>query len=106
MLQEVVLIPKGGDYYRGIGLVEVMWKVVAEILNLWLTASITFHDFLHGFRAGCDTGTATLDTKLIQQLAALREEVLYVILLDLHKACDTLDRSIRQEILESYDVGP
>ena len=29
--QAVVLITKGGKYYRGIGLVEVMWKVVAEI---------------------------------------------------------------------------
>ena len=26
--QAVVLIPKGGKDYRGIGLVEVMWKVV------------------------------------------------------------------------------
>ena len=31
--QVVVLIPKGKKYYRGIGLVEVMWKVVAAILN-------------------------------------------------------------------------
>ena len=29
----VVLIPKGKTYYRGIGLVEVIWKVVAAILN-------------------------------------------------------------------------
>ena len=29
--QTVVLIPKGRKEYRGIGLVEVMWKVVAEI---------------------------------------------------------------------------
>ena len=33
MLQELVLIPKGGEEYRGIGFVEVMWKVVAAILN-------------------------------------------------------------------------
>ena len=31
--QAVVLIPKGKGDYRGIGLVEVMWKVVAVILN-------------------------------------------------------------------------
>ena len=47
--QAVVLIPKGKGDYRGIGLVEVMWKVVAAILNCWLTASITYHHFLHGF---------------------------------------------------------
>ena len=47
MWQAVVMIPKGVKDYCGIGLVEVMWKVVAEILNLRLTASITFHDFHH-----------------------------------------------------------
>ena len=48
----VVLILKGERDYLGIGLVEVMWKVVAAILNFRLTASITFHDFLHGFLGG------------------------------------------------------
>ena len=75
MWQAVVLIPKGKKDYHGIGLVEVMWKAVAEILNRRLTASITFHDFLHGFWAGCGTGNATLEAKLLQQLADLREEV-------------------------------
>ena len=74
--QAVVMILKGQKEYRDIGLVEVMWKVVAAILHCWLTASITFHDFLHGFRAGRGTGTAILEAKLLQQLAAMREEVL------------------------------
>ena len=64
--QAVVLIPKGKKDYRDIGLVEVIWKVVAAILNCRFTASITYHDFLHGFRAGCGTGTATLNAKLLQ----------------------------------------
>ena len=102
----VVLIPKRKKDYWGIGLVEVMWKVVAAILNLRLTASITFHDLLHCFLAGRGTGTATLEAKLLQQLAALREEVLYVMLVDLHKAYDALDRSRCLEILEGYNVGP
>ena len=68
----MVVVPKGKKDYRGIGLLEVMWKVVASILNLRLTASITYHDFLHGFRAGRDTGTATFEAKLLQHLAALR----------------------------------
>ena len=46
------------------------------------------------------TGTVTLEAKLLQQLAALREEVLCVIFLDLHKAHDALDRSRCLEILE------
>ena len=104
--KEVVLIPKGKKDYRGIGLVEVMWKVVAAILNFRFTASITYHEVLHGFRAGRGTGTTTLEAKLLQQLAALREEVLYVIFLDLRKAYDALDKSRCLEILEGYGVGP
>ena len=93
MWQAVVLIPKGKKDYRGIGLVEVMWKVVAAILNRRITASIIFHEFLHGFWEGSGTGTTTLEAKLLQQLAALREEFLYVIFLDMHKVYDALDRS-------------
>ena len=85
---------------------EVMWKVVAAILNRQFAASITYHDFLHGFREGRGTGTTTLEAKLLQQLAALRGEVLYVIFLYLHKAYDDLDRSRCLEILEVYGVGP
>ena len=50
--QAVVLIPKGKKDYRGIGLVEVVWEVVAAILNRRFTSSITYHDALHGFRTG------------------------------------------------------
>ena len=85
---------------------EVLWKVVAVILNRRLTSSITFHDVLHGFRAGRDKGTTTLEAKLLQQLAAMREEVLYVIFMDLTKAYDALDRSRCLGILEGYGVGP
>ena len=54
------------------------------ILNIWLTTSITYHNFLHGFWAGHRTGTATFKAKLLQRSAAMREEVLYVIFLDLN----------------------
>ena len=103
--QTVVLIPKGKKEYRGVGLVEVAWKFVAVILHRQLTAATTFHDALHGFREGRGTGTATLEAKLLQQLAAMREEVLYVILLGLTKAYDALDRSRSLEILKGYRVG-
>ena len=84
---------------------EVTWKVVVVILRRRLTAGIKFHDALHGFREGRGTGMSTLEPKLLQQLAAMREEFLYVIFLDLTKAYDALDRSRSLEILKGYVVG-
>ena len=49
---------------------------------------------LHIFRAGCSNGTASLKTKLRQQLMAMMEEFLLEIFLDLHKAYADLDRYI------------
>ena len=91
--QIVFLIPKVGGDYRGIGLVGVVWKAVAVILNCRLTAYITYHDSLHGFRAGHGTGTATLDIKLLQQVTAIKEAVLHTIFLVLKNAYNELDRS-------------
>ena len=84
---------------------EVTWKVVAVILHHRLMTAITFHDALHGFREGCGTGTATLEAKLLHQLAAMREEVIYMIFLYLTKAYDALDKSRSLEILKGYRVG-
>ena len=105
MCQLVFLIPKGKGYYHGIGLVELERNVVATIINCRLTAYITYHELLHGLRAGCSTGTATLKAKLIQQLAAMREDVIYMIFLDLKKSYDALDRDICLVILEGYGIG-
>ena len=52
------------------------------------------------------TSLALLTYIKYQQLEALREEVLYMIFLDLHKAYDALDRSRCLDILEGYVVGP
>ena len=86
------MVPKGEGEFWGIGLMEVAWKILSLILHRRL-ATIKLHDVLHGFREGRGTGTATLEAKLLQQLAAMREEVLYVIFLDLTKVYDALDRS-------------
>ena len=50
--QAVLLIPKRKKDYQSIGLAEVMWKVVAAILNRRLMASIAFHNFFQGCRSG------------------------------------------------------
>ena len=62
----VVLIPKGnsGDF-RGIGLLEVLWKVLEKVLDA-LLSTIELHDALHGFRAGRGCGTGIMEAKLVQ----------------------------------------
>ena len=83
----VVMIPKGGGTnFRGIGLVEVLWKAISGINNCRTSSSIQFHDDLHGFCAGIGTGTTTLKAKLLQQLIAMMETVLHSIFPDLRKA--------------------
>ena len=96
----------GGGDYRDIGIMEVVLNAVAVILNHHFTAFITYHDSLHGLRAGRSTGTAILEVKLIQLVAELREAVLRAIFLDLKNAYNALDRSRCLDILEGFGVGP
>ena len=64
----MVLIPKVGGGYRGIGLVEVIWKVCTSIGNSWLRRSIVLHEALHGFQQGRGTGTDIMEAKMEQKL--------------------------------------
>ena len=45
----VVLLPKGNGDYRGIGLLEISWKVIKSIINRRIASKVEFHDALHGF---------------------------------------------------------
>ena len=102
----VVLIPKGNNNFCGIRLVEVLWKTMTRILNCRLKAVIQFHDTMPSFCICRGTRTGSLGAKLIQQLMALREEVLYEIFLYLHKSYNALERDNCLGILLSYGVGP
>ena len=84
---------------------EVIWKTVTVILNQRLGMAITFPEVLHGFRSGRGAGTASLKAKLIQQLTAMKVEVLYDIFLDLYKAYNDLDSDTCLGILTAYGVG-
>ena len=63
-----VLIPKGNSDTRGIGIMEVVWKVVEAVINTWIKSVVKFHDALHGFCAGRGTGTAIMELKIEQEL--------------------------------------
>jgi hypothetical protein len=102
----LVLLPKGDGSFRGIALLEIIYKLVSSIIAQRLTKGIDFHDSLHGFRHGRGTGTATIEAKLQMQLARTKGTPFYQIFLDLKKAYDTLDRGRMMAILEGYGVGP
>ena len=78
--QAVAIIPKGqGTDFRGIGLVEVLWKAISGIVNHRILSSIQFHDALNGFGAGRGMGTYTFEYNLLHQIIAMMEAVLHSI---------------------------
>ena len=100
-----MLIPKGnsGDFH-GIGLLEVLWKVVEKVVDARLS-SIDLHDSLHGFRAGRGCGTSIMEAKLVQKLAFIEQCPLYRVFIGLRKAYDAMDRGHCLEILRDCGVG-
>jgi hypothetical protein len=101
----IVLLPKGGGDFRGIGLLDPCWKVVEKIMVCRM-AAIDFHPCLHGGLPKRGTGTATIEAKLAQQLAWMEQEPVYQVFVDLSKAYDHLDRERCLAIMTGYGVGP
>ena len=62
--------------------------------------SVTLHYKFRGFRTGRGAGIDTLGAKLGQQLVGLAHEPLFQVLLDVHKAYNSLDRGRCMEILQ------
>jgi hypothetical protein len=103
----LVLIPKSeAGKFRGIGLLEVIWKLITTIINKRLLQGIEFHPAIHGFRRRRGTGTAVLECKLLMSMAHKAGKPLYQIFIDFFsKAYPSMDRGRTLEILEGYGVG-
>ena len=86
------LTPNGKTNTQGIGLLKTLWKVVEEINNTHTRTSISFHDVLHGFRAGKGTCISILDIKLAQELASVYKEPLLLVFIYLQKTYANVDR--------------
>ena len=49
--QTLVMIPKEDQgEFRGIGLIETMWKILSSIINSRIQRGINYQEFVHGFR--------------------------------------------------------
>jgi group II intron reverse transcriptase/maturase len=83
-----VWIPKGGGGQRGLGIPNVVDRVVAEAIRLLLEPLYepTFHDQSHGFRPGRSCHTAIAQAKSIME-----EGYEWVVDLDLEKFFDRVN---------------
>ena len=103
----LVIIPKddkGG--VRGIGLLEVIHKLISQIINLRLGTQIKFLPEVHGFRKHRGTYTAIGEAKMRMQIEACTSSPVYQVYLDLSKAYDSIDRDRTLKIMEKYKIGP
>ncbi len=101
----IILLPKSGSDYCGIGLLEPFWKVAEKIMAAQF-ASVKFHEGLLSRLSNWGTGTATIEAKLHQSLAWHDQCPLYQNYVDLKKAYNALDREPMLNILVAYGVRP
>ena len=64
------------------------------------------HNVLHGFRAGRGMGKTIMELKLAQELASIDQDPLFLVLLDLNNAYDSVDWDHLLVTLEGYGVSP
>jgi Reverse transcriptase (RNA-dependent DNA polymerase) len=103
----LVLIPKPGKAaFRGIALLETVYKLVLMIIHPRLTLTIILHESIHGFRQYQGTGTAIINLKILLQKVQRDSNPLNLVFLDLTKAYNTLDRDRMLQLLQAYGVGP
>jgi Reverse transcriptase (RNA-dependent DNA polymerase) len=86
----LVLIPKPDQSFRGIALLETIYKLISMIIHLQLLTTIKLHNAVHGFRTQRGTGTATINVKLLLQKAKRQSNQLYMIFIDVKKAYDSV----------------
>ena len=86
--------------FRGIGLLEVIRKMISQIINMRLTSTIHFDDAVHSFRRSRGTYTAISEAKLRIQLTMRDTKPHFQVYLDLKKAYDTLTRNTTMKTLE------
>ena len=84
----------------------MLWKVVEVIVDTSLKSSAWHHYIINVFSSGRVTRMATLELKLVQELVSVDHDPLFLVLMYLKKAYDTVDQGRLLNILEVYDAGP
>ena len=85
---------------------ELLWKVVGEIIDTRLRESVRLHDAPNIFCTGKGMGMNTAELKLEQELNIIDHDTLLLVLLDLQKAYNTVYRGRLLTTLEGYGARP
>ena len=83
---------------------KLLEKVMYQRLNNYVTKMNFLYPHQHGFRSGHSTSMSVIDIQDKISLAIDKNEYSIGIFLDLSKAFDTVDHSIRLKKLENYGV--
>ena len=75
--------------------------MVGDFIDTCMCTSLQFHDVLHRLHAVRETGMAIMELKLAQDLSKVDHSPLFLFLLDLRKAYNTVDR---ERLI--YGAGP
>ena len=79
--------------------------MVEKIFDTHLRAILQMHNVLHGFRDGRGTGMSIMELKLAQLLSQIDPDRLFLVLLELQKAYDAVDRDLLLITLEGCGSG-
>ena len=102
----LAVIPKPDGGTHGLGLLEIIWKLMEAIIDTRVNSKVKIHDILNGFVNRRGTGTAIIKAKLQQELTLLMDKILYQLFLDLKKAYDKVHRGRSLDTLKAFGVGP
>ena len=86
-----VLVPKDNGEFRGFVLVAILWKTMLGIINRRVGTVFRFHYKLHWFCKGWGSGDAYLESKMLQQVMLVREDIPYDVLPNLQKYYEALN---------------
>ena len=73
-----------------------------DIINTHPRESVRLHSVLQSFRAGRGTGMEIFELNISQELASMDQDSLFMVLIELKKAYDTVYRGRLLKILEGY----
>ena len=100
--------PKDPEKQRPISLTNTWYKVLDKILAEKITTKLEETKFFaepqYGFRKNRSTADQMLSLELLAQIQESRGQELHVILIDLQKAFDSIDREILFDILQETEV--